>query len=195
LALSCVFVQGLIFMLLTLTDVRKLLIAAIPKSLKHATAGGIGLFIAYIGMSGDVVNGGAGLIVANPATKTAFGSLAEPNTLLAVAGLAITAGLVVRRVRGALLFGIFGTAIWAWLFKVSPPPQGFFALPSLPKDIFGQAFLGIANLNSENFIDWIAVLFVFLFVDIFDTIGTLTGVGMRAGYIGPMASCRVPIKH
>jgi AGZA family xanthine/uracil permease-like MFS transporter len=185
LALSCVFVQGLIFMLLTLTDVRKLLIAAIPKSLKHATAGGIGLFIAYIGMSGDVVNGGAGLIVANPATKTAFGSLAEPNTLLAVAGLAITAGLVVRRVRGALLFGIFGTAIWAWLFKVSPPPQGFFALPSLPKDIFGQAFLGIANLNSENFIDWIAVLFVFLFVDIFDTIGTLTGVGMRAGYIRP----------
>lgn len=185
LALSCVFVQGLIFILLTLTDVRKLLISAIPKSLKHATAGGIGLFIAYIGMSGDVANGGAGLIVANPATKTAFGSLAEPNTLLAVAGLAMTAGLVVRGVRGALLFGIFGTAIWAWLFKVSPLPQGFFALPELPKDIFGQAFLGIANLNSENFIDWIAVLFVFLFVDIFDTIGTLTGVGMRAGYIGP----------
>ncbi|HYO05405.1 MAG TPA: hypothetical protein VER14_00295, partial [Phototrophicaceae bacterium] len=68
---------------------------------------------------------------------------------------------------------------------VSPPPQGFFALPELPKDIFGQAFLVISNLNAENFIDWIAVLFVFLFVDIFDTIGTLTGVGMRAGYIGP----------
>jgi adenine/guanine/hypoxanthine permease len=185
LALSCVLVQGLIFMLLTLTDVRKLLITAIPKSLKHATAGGIGLFIAYIGMSGNVANGGAGLIVANPATKTAFGSLAEPNTLLALAGLAMTAGLVVRGVRGALLFGIFGTAIWAWLFKVSPAPEGFFAIPELPKDIFGQAFLGIFNLNAENFIDWIAVLFVFLFVDIFDTIGTLTGVGMRGGYIGP----------
>jgi AGZA family xanthine/uracil permease-like MFS transporter len=94
----------------------------------------------YIGMSGDVVNGGAGLIVANPATKTAFGSLAEPNTLLAVAGLAITAGLVVRRVRGALLFGIFGTAIWAWLFKVSPPPQGFFALPNCQKTFLVKHF-------------------------------------------------------
>ncbi len=185
LALSCVFVQGLIFIALTFTDVRRLLIQAIPTSIKHATAGGIGLFIAYIGLSGDIAKGGAGLIVANAATKTGFGSFGHPNTMLAAIGLLITAGLVVRQIKGALLFGILITAGMAWLSGVSPAPTGLFALPTLPKDLFGQAIGGLANLNGQNFIDWLAVLFVFLFVDIFDTIGTLTGVGMRAGYIGP----------
>ena len=184
LALSCVFIQGIIFIILTFTDIRRLLIEAIPASLKHATAGGIGMFIAYIGLSGNVATGGAGLIVANEATKTAFGSLAQPNTLIAVIGLLITSAFVVRRVKGALLFGILATALLAWITSVAPPPKGVFALPEIPKDIFGQAIAGLVHLNAQNFVDWIAVLFVFLFVDIFDTIGTLTGVGMRAGYIG-----------
>lgn len=184
LALSCVFVQGIVFIILTFTDIRRLLIAAIPASLKHATAGGIGLFIAYIGLSGNVETGGAGLIVANEATKTAFGSLAQPNTLMAVIGLVLTMALVVRRVKGALLFGIFVTALLAWIAGTAPAPTGFFALPDLPRDLFGQAIGGLSRLNAQNFIDWVAVLLVFLFVDIFDTIGTLTGVGMRAGYIG-----------
>lgn len=184
LALSCVFVQGLIFIALTFTDVRRLLIKTIPKTLKHATAGGIGLFIAYIGLSGDVQRGGAGLIVASEVTKTTFGSLREPGTLMAIAGLLITTAFVVRRVKGALLWGIFATALLTWILGVSPWPQGIFAIPQLPKDIFGQAITGITYLNASNFIDWLAVLFVFLFVDIFDTVGTLTGVGMRAGYIG-----------
>lgn len=185
LALSCVFVQGLIFIALTFTDVRRLLIKTIPLTLKHATAGGIGLFIAYIGLSGNPETGGAGLIVANEATKTAFGSLREPATLMALAGLLITSAFVVRRVKGALLFGIFATAVVAWILGVAAPPQGFFAVPQIPKDLFGQAITGLTQLNSSNFINWLAVLFVFLFVDIFDTVGTLTGVGMRAGYIGP----------
>ena len=185
LALSCVFVQGLIFIALTFTDVRRLLIKTIPLTLKHATAGGIGLFIAYIGLSGDPKTGGAGLIVANEATKTGFGSLREPATLMALAGLLITSAFVVRRVKGALLFGIFATALVAWILGVATWPQGFFAVPQIPLDLFGQAITGLAQLNSSNFIDWLAVLFVFLFVDIFDTVGTLTGVGMRAGYIGP----------
>lgn len=185
LALSCVFVQGLVFIALTFTDVRRLLIKAIPTTLKHATAGGIGLFIAYIGLSGDPTQGGAGLIVANEATKTAFGSLREPATLMASAGILITAAFVVRRVKGALLFGIFATALLAWIIGVAAWPKGIFALPQIPKDLFGQAITGLSYLNGSNFIDWVAVLFVFLFVDVFDTIGTLTGVGMRAGYIGP----------
>lgn len=185
LALSCVFVQGLIFIALTFTDVRRLLIKTIPLTLKHATAGGIGLFIAYIGLSGDPKTGGAGLIVANEATKTAFGSLREPATLMAIAGLIITSALVVRRIKGALLFGIFATALVAWILGVATWPQGFFAVPQIPLDLFGQAITGLTQLNSSNFINWLAVLFVFLFVDIFDTVGTLTGVGMRAGYIGP----------
>lgn len=185
LALSCVFVQGLIFIALTFTDVRRLLIKTIPLTLKHATAGGIGLFIAYIGLSGDPKTGGAGLIVANEATKTAFGSLREPATLMAIAGLLITSAFVVRRVKGALLFGIFATALVAWILGVATWPQGFFAVPQIPLNLFGQAITGLSQLNSSNFINWLAVLFVFLFVDIFDTVGTLTGVGMRAGYIGP----------
>lgn len=184
LALSCVFVQGLIFMALTFTDIRRLLINCIPNTLKHATAAGIGLFIAYIGLSGDPANGGAGIIVANEVTKTAFGSLREPATLIAISGLLITSAFVVRRVKGALLFGILATASVAWLFGVASPPQGIFAVPQVPRDIVGQAVTGLAYLNASNFVDWLAVLFVFLFVDIFDTIGTLTGVGMRAGYIG-----------
>ena len=184
LALSCVFVQGLIFILLTFTDIRRLLIKAIPASLKHATAGGIGMFIAYIGLSGVPAHSGAGLIVANEATKTAFGSFAQPNTLMAAIGILITAALVVRRVKGALLFGILITALLAWTLGVAPWPKGIFALPEIPKDLLGQAIGGLTHLNGQNFVDWLAVLFVFLFVDIFDTIGTLTGVGMRAGYIG-----------
>jgi adenine/guanine/hypoxanthine permease len=184
LALSCVFVQGLIFIVLTFTDIRRHLIQAIPSSIKHATAGGIGLFIAYIGLSGSVKEGGAGLIVASEATKTAFGSFAEPNTLMAAIGLLITAGLVVRRVRGALLLGIIATAALAWISGVTPWPKGIFALPEVPHALIGQAIGGLSQLNGQNFIDWFAVLLVFLFVDIFDTIGTLTGVGMRAGYIG-----------
>lgn len=185
LALSCVFVQGLIFIALTLTDVRRILIQSIPMTLKHATAGGIGLFVAYIGLSSDPATGGAGLIVANEVTKTAFGSLREPATLMALLGLLITSAFVVRRVKGALLVGIFATALLAWILGVAAPPKGIFALPQIPLDLFGQAITGLSHLNASNFVDWLAVLFVFLFVDIFDTIGTLTGVGMRAGYIGP----------
>lgn len=185
LALSCIFVQGLIFIALTFTDIRRLLIKAIPATLKHATAGGIGLFIAYIGLSGAVKTGGSGLIVANEATKTAFGSFAQPNTLMAAIGFFITSALLVRRVRGALLWGILITAALAWIFGVAPAPTKIFELPGLPHDIFGRAITGLTQLNASNFVDWFSVLLVFLFVDIFDTIGTLTGVGMRAGYIGP----------
>lgn len=183
LALSCIFVQGLIFIALTFTDIRRLIIHSIPKGLKHATAAGIGLFIAYIGLSGTVDTGGAGLIVANEVTKTALGNFTHPNTLMAVVGLLTTSAFLVRRVKGALLWGILATALLGWILGITPWPQGIFAVPALPKDIFGQAITGLAQLNASNFVDWLSVLLVFLFVDIFDTVGTLTGVGMRAGYI------------
>ena len=183
LALSCVFVQGVIFLLLTFTDVRRHLITAIPNTLKYATSAGIGLFIAYIGLSGNPKTGGAGLIVASDATKTAFGSLANHNTLLAVFGFLLTSAFIVRRIKGAFLWGILGTSIVAWTLGVAKSPEALFSLPTLPKDIWGQAIIGLQHLNGSNFIDWFAVLLVFLFVDIFDAVGTLTGIGMRAGYI------------
>lgn len=183
LALGCVFVEGLIFIALTLTDVRRQIIKAIPEGLKNATGAGIGLFIAYIGLSGDPAVGGAGLIVANPATKTAFGSLLQPTALMAIAGLLITAAFLVRRIKGALLWGILATAILGWILGITPAPAGLLQLPPWPKDLIGQGIVGLGGLNGANFVNFIAALFVFLFVDMFDTVGTLAGVGKRAGYI------------
>ncbi|MEM9510188.1 MAG: NCS2 family permease [Cyanobacteria bacterium P01_E01_bin.35] len=182
-ALACVFVEGLVFILLTVTDIRRHLIAAVPGSIKHATTVGIGLFLAYIGLGGTTETGGAGLIVANEVTKTDFGSLAQPSTLMAIFGIFLTAFFMVRRIKGALLWGIIGTALLGWVFGVAGAPQGIAAIPVFPKDLFGAAFVGLGGINSNNWSDFIAVLLVFLFVDLFDTIGTLAGVGMQAGYI------------
>lgn len=183
LALASVFVEGLVFISLTLTDIRRQIITAIPDSLKSATGAGIGLFIAYLGLGGKVETGGAGIIVANEVTKTSFGSLTQPNTLIAIAGIIITSAFVVRGIKGGLLWGVLATAILGWILGVTSPPQGLFEIPPFPKDLFGQAIVGVSQINFDNFLNFFAVLFVFLFVDIFDTIGTLTGVGVKAGYI------------
>lgn len=90
---------------------------------------------------------------------------------------------MVRRIKGALLWGIVGTALLGWVLGVAAAPNGILALPSFPSHLFGVAITGIAGINGSNFLDFIAVLLVFLFVDMFDTIGTLSGVGTQAGYI------------
>ncbi|MGG6297436.1 NCS2 family permease [Leptolyngbya sp. AN02str] len=180
-ALAAVLVEGIIFILLTVTDVRRHLITAVPDSIKFATTVGIGLFLAYIGLSGAVETGGAGIIVANEATKTGIGSFAQPQSLLAIFGIFLTSLLLVRRVKGALLWGILGTAILGWAFGVASPPQGIVAVPVFPSTLFGQAFLGLASI--ANWLDFAVIVLVFLFVDIFDTIGTLSAVGNQGGYI------------
>lgn len=182
-ALASVFVEGLVFILLTVTDIRRHLITAVPSSIKSATTVGIGLFLAYIGLGGATETGGAGLIVANEVTKTDFGSLAQPQTLMAVFGIFLTAFFMVRRIKGALLWGIIGTAILGWMFGIAGSPQGIASIPAFPQNLFGAAFVGIGGINGSNWIDFLAVVLVFLFVDMFDTIGTLAGVGMQAGYI------------
>ncbi|NEP19403.1 MAG: NCS2 family permease, partial [Leptolyngbya sp. SIO4C1] len=182
-ALAAVFIEGLIFIGLTVTDIRRHLITAVPTCVKAATTVGIGLFLAYIGVAGDPAVGGAGLIVTSEATKTTFGSFREPATLLATFGLLISVLFIIRRIKGALLWGIAGTAILGWLLGVSPGPSGLIAAPLFPTHLFGQALSGLAGINGSNVIDFLAMLLVFLFVDMFDTIGTLMGVGTQAGYI------------
>lgn len=137
-ALSCVFAEGIVFIILTILDLRRLIIRAIPSGLKTATSAGIGLFIAYIGLAGNVEKGGAGLIVASEVTKTAFGQLTQPNTLLALLGILITTGFVVRGVKGALLIGLLATALLAWTLQVVPWPTQLIAIPEFPRDILGQ---------------------------------------------------------
>ena len=183
LALGAVLVEGIIFVILTVTDIRRHLITAVPNCIKTATTAGIGLFLAYIGLSGKLEEGGAALIVANEVTKTAFGSFRNPATLLAAFGIVMTVFFMTRRIRGALLWGILGTAILGWTLGIAKPPTSFIALPVLPTHIFGQAFTGLSGITANNFLDFLSVMLVFLFVDIFDTIGTLAGVGKQAGYI------------
>lgn len=182
-ALSCVLVEGIIFILLTITDVRRHLITAVPDAIKVATTVGIGLFLAYIGLGGATETGGAGLVVANEVTKTSFGSFREPATLMATIGIFFTAFLMLRRVKGALLWGIIGTALLGWVLGIAKPPTGIVAIPPLPVHLFGQSVVGLAGINGANFWDFFAAMLVFLFVDMFDTIGTLSGVGKQAGYI------------
>lgn len=184
-ALTAILVEGLIFIALTLFNVRALIVKAIPECLKRATAAGIGLFIAYIALSGDPAKGGAGIIVASEATKTTLGDLSQPTTLVAIAGILITSAFVARRLKGALLWGIGATALLGWILGIAPWPSGIVGLPQWPGDLLGQAIFGLGQLGQINLLDFFAVMFVFLFVDLFDTIGTLTGVGIQAGYITP----------
>jgi len=183
LALGVVMIEGIIFILLTLSNLRAAIVTAIPDCLKHATAVGIGFFIAYIGLSGDPETGGAGVILSDDITRTTLGELGRPETLMALFGILITSAFIARRIKGALLWGILATAVLGWILGVSPPPDGIVEIPQLPVDLLGQAFVGLGQISGANLANLLAILFVFLFVDLFDTIGTLSGVGVQANMI------------
>ena len=177
-ALAAVFIEGLIFILMSLSKMRSRIVAAIPDCLKHATASGIGLFIAYIALTSN-----SGIIVTSETTTTTLGNLADPNTLMAIAGILITAAFVARRIRGALLIGIFTTALLGWILGIADWPQGIVGFPAFPVHIAGQAFVGLSKVFDNNVWNLLGVLFVFLFVNIFDTVGVLTGIGVKAGFV------------
>jgi AGZA family xanthine/uracil permease-like MFS transporter len=175
-ALGAVFLSGILFVVLTVTRVRALVVDAIPAPMKSATAAGIGLFIAFLGLRN------AGLVVANEATFVTLGQVASPATLLCIAGLIVTGALVARKVRGAILIGIIALAMAAILLGLAPLPERVIALPDaratfLALDIRGA--LGIGLLD---------IVFVFLFVDMFDTVGSVTGLAQQAGYTTPDGS-------
>jgi AGZA family xanthine/uracil permease-like MFS transporter len=177
-ALGAVFLSGVAFLLLTAVGIRQLIIEAIPQELYAAVAVGIGLFIAFLGLQNS------GIIAASPATMVTLGNLRHPQTLLAIFGLLLIASLLARRVPGAMLLGILGTALLgAALGLISWTPQRWslsdFGATAFRLDIRGALSLGALE-----------VVFVFLFVDLFDNIGTLVGVGKKAGLFD--ASNRIP---
>ncbi|MEA3389294.1 NCS2 family permease [Sphingobium sp. CCH11-B1] len=183
-ALGCVFISGVAFLILTLTGVRQMIVAVIPPYLFAAVAGGIGLFIGFIGLKN------AGIIAANPATFVALGNLKAPGAALALLGLAVIGALSVWNVRGAMLFGIVGTTIIGWLtgqVTVNPEP---YDLSALTGTAFKLDLPGVFGLTGSHGIGLIEILFVFLFVDLFDNIGTLVAVTKRAGLID--AAGRIP---
>jgi AGZA family xanthine/uracil permease-like MFS transporter len=166
---------------LTLTGVRQMIVSVIPVHLFAAVAGGIGLFIGFIGLKD------AGVIVGNPATFVALGDLHAPGAMLALFGLALIGVLSVWNVRGAMLVGIVATTAVGWLtgqVDFKPQPYSLSALT-------GTAFkLDIPGLFGSHGVGLIEIVFVFLFVDLFDNIGTLVAVTKRAGLMD--AAGRIP---
>lgn len=170
-ALGCIFIEGVIFIILTLTKMRQALIDAIPASLRYGIAAGIGIFITFIGLID------AGIVVSHPATLVTLGNVLSLPTLLSIFGLILTGVLLIKNVKGAILWGILVTAAVGIPLGIVKY-QGFVSMPPsmmptfLKMDIFGAMRLG-----------FLSIIFIFLFMDIFDTVGTLAGVGEAGGFM------------
>ena len=192
-ALAAVFVEGIIFIVLSLTNVREAIFNAIPMNLKHAVSVGIGLFIAFIGLQNAkiVVDSATLVSVYSFSASIENGTfLAEGITvLLALIGILLTAVLVVKNVKGNILWGILGTWILGiicelvglyrpnpelGMFSVLPDFSSGFGIPSMAPTLFKMDFSGVLSLN------FLTIMFAFLFVDMFDTLGTLIGVASKA---------------
>lgn len=168
-ALTAVLIEGLIFILLTVTNLREKIVDAIPVTLKNAIGAGIGLFISFIGLQN------AGIIVNNDATLISMGNITSGTALLGMIGLVVTSLLLVKGVRGALLFGILITTLIGIPMGITKF-DGIFSTPPSIEPIFWQ--FEWHNIFTK---EMIVVVFTFLFVDMFDTIGTLVGVTTKAG--------------
>jgi AGZA family xanthine/uracil permease-like MFS transporter len=171
-ALAAVFIDGVIFLLLTLVTAREAIFNAIPMNLKLATSVGIGLFIAFIGFTQ------AGIVVANEATYVALGDFHDPKVLLSVFGLIVAGLLLARGIRGALLISILVTSLTGMILGIVPWPEGIVSPPpSLSPILFKMDFKTAFNFGL------IPIIFTFTFVDIFDTMGTLVGVASKANML------------
>jgi len=179
-ALGLVFISGVVFLFLTLTGVRRLIVSAIPRALFAAIAAGIGLFIAFIGLKS------AGLVVANPATTVALGDVKQPMTLLALGGLALIAVLEVLKVRGGILIGIVATTLVGWAAGlVHWNPQAY-SVAEMTSTAFQLDLKGALGLGGHGIgLALVEILFVFVFVDLFDNVGTLVAVTTKAGLVAP----------
>ncbi len=173
-ALTAVFLEGIIFILLTAFNIRELIVNSIPLNLKHAVSVGIGLFIAFIGLKGT------GLIVDNPATLVTLGSMKEPAVLVGLAGVLIIGVLLTKKIKGAILIGILTSTILGLFVGVTVIPDDF-TLVSLPPSI--EPIFFKFDFSQVFTIDMLIVLFTFLFVDMFDTVGTLVGVSSKSGML------------
>ncbi len=168
-ALGAVFISGVVFLILTALGVRQLILSAIPTELYAAVAAGVGLFIALIGFRNS------GIIVPHPATTVAMGNLREPGTALALFGLLVIGGLMVWRVKAAMLIGILFTAAVALVSGVAHWKPQAYSLSELSATAFQLDIAGALKIGL------VEIVFVFLFIDMFDNIGTLVAVGKRAG--------------
>ncbi|MBI9035050.1 MAG: NCS2 family permease [Bacteroidales bacterium] len=172
-ALTAVFIEGIIFILLTAFNIRELIVNAIPINLKHAVSAGIGLFIAFIGLQN------AGIIVNNDAVLVGLGDMKSHTVWVGFFGILVTGVLLVLNVKGSLLIGILSSTILALILGVTQLPAG--GLVSVPPSV--EPIMWQFDFSNVFSLDMLIVLFTFLFVDMFDTVGTLVGVTDKAGML------------
>jgi adenine/guanine/hypoxanthine permease len=170
-ALGVVFISGVVFLILTVSRTREQIVNGIPDCLKHSTAGGIGMFIAFVGLRN------ANLVVANPATFVSLGSFSNKEAQLACLGLAIILILMTRKITGAILIGVIATTLIGILRGMAAWPAQILSWPHpsstwLKLDLRAALHLGLFE-----------IMFVFLFVDLFDNVGTLLGVCEQGGFV------------
>jgi adenine/guanine/hypoxanthine permease len=172
-ALGAVFLSGIIFLLLTTVGIRQMILRAIPHQLYAAVAGGIGLFIAFIGFQH------AGLVVRDPNTLVSMGNIRNPTAYLTLGGLIIMVALEVRKVKGSILIGVLTITGIAWAFHMVHWTPSTGGIGSLTQTAFKLDIRGAINKGL------LEIIFVFFFVDLFDNLGTLVAVTKRAGLIAP----------
>jgi AGZA family xanthine/uracil permease-like MFS transporter len=172
-ALGAVFISGVAFLLLTACGIRQLILRSIPHELYAAVAGGIGLFIAFIGLHN------AGIIVAQPATLITLGNVRAPQTALALIGVVVIGTLQVWRVRGAILVGVVAITVAAIPFHLVHWNVSSYSIAALTQTAFRL------DIRSAIHVGLLEIIFVFFFVDLFDNLGTLVAVAKKADLIGP----------
>src|SRR5260370_3644965 len=170
-ALAVVFFSGVLFLVLTVTRVREQIVNGMPDCVKPSRAACIGMFIAFVGLRN------AKLVVANAATYVGLGSFADKEVQTACFGLVLTLILMSRKFHGAILIGIFGTALLGILRGITNWPGAIFAMPHPSSTLLQLDFRGASHLGL------LEILFAFLFVDLFDNVGTLVGVCEQGGFI------------
>lgn len=174
-ALAAVFISGVIFFLLTVTKIRQLIIDAVPTDIKHAIVVGLGCFISFIGLKN------AGLIVADPSTFVALGNLHKAEPLLAALGVLLISALMVRRIKGAMIIGILAVTILGLLLGVSPLPD--LSTLSTPSSLTPSETFFELDFNSVFAYGIVTIVFTLTMVDLFDNMGTLIGLSIRANML------------
>lgn len=182
--LFAIFVSGVLFLILTVTGLRKTIIDSIPKSIKYATSAGVGLFIAFVGMQN------AGIIVDADGILVGLGDFANPAVMLAVFGTFITMFLVARGTKAAIFVGMAITTILGILMQFAGlntgivAPDAIVSMPPSIEPVFGHLFSGVHPVELLTDLRFWTVIISFLFVDFFDTVGALIAVGSEAGFAG-----------
>ena len=169
-ALGVVFLSGFLFLILSLTPLRVWIMRSVPHDLRRAISAGIGSFIAFIGLKS------MGMVIANPAVLVGVGNFKNPNVLLGVLGLVLVFAFYSWRLKGAFILAVVTTAVVAWVAGIAPYPTEFFSLPASVSPIAFEL-----DIKSALTFSLFPVIITFLITDLFDSLGTLAGVGFRAG--------------